>query len=57
MDDSYHYEQGVSFYREVDNRPFQFHNQTRNSNDAINDSQENLYEAEDKQPELFDRID
>ena len=51
------YDHTESFYKEVDNRPFQFHNQTRSSHDAINESRKNLYEAEDEQPELFDPID
>ena len=56
IDDSYDHEEGASFYREVDKRPSQFHNHTRNSHDAINKSLANLYKVEDEQPELFDPI-
>ena len=41
IDNSSLQEEGVSFYREVDSRPFQFHNETRNSH-AINELQDNL---------------
>ena len=46
-------QQDQSFYREVDNQPFKFLNQTRNFNEVIQESHQEYF-GEDDLPEMFD---
>ena len=46
-------QQDQSFYREVDNQPLKFVNQTRNFNEVIQESHQEYF-GEDDLPELFD---
>lgn len=54
IDNSFQPDEGVSFYRQLDNN--QFHNQIKNLHDDVFENNYSLHETEDVQPELYDPV-